>query len=368
MSNDQRLTTNDYYPLRLKAVLREKVWGGRNLERLLGKSLPPGARVGETWDAWEGCVIENGAHQGRTLQSLIDQDAAAIIGSAGAKRFPLLFKFIDAQDDLSVQVHPDDARAQAMEHQPFGKTEAWYILDAEPNAKLILGFKREVKSEEVVAAVKHKNLVDLLAPVPVQRGDVVIVPAGTVHAIGKGIVLAEIQENSDITYRLYDWDRQDNARELHIDQSLRVFEGKRIESPKLPPLVLHHDAQFDERFLVACRYFALTLCEIDQRADGLTTNGKFQIVSIIDGAAEIRFGAGLASSVSVGQGQTLVLPARLGAYAVQSTKPTKMLRAFVPDLKTEIVDPLLKAGFDAATIARLGGSISDHNDLAALLG
>jgi mannose-6-phosphate isomerase len=357
---------DDYYPLRLNAVLKEKVWGGRNLGRLLGKSLPQDARIGETWEAWEGCVVENGAHAGHTLQSLIDQDAAGILGASGDQRFPLLFKFIDAQDDLSVQVHPDDARAQAMEHQPFGKTEAWYILDAEPDAKLILGFKRAVKSEEVVAALKHKNLVDLLSAVSVQRGDVVFVPAGTVHAIGKGIVLAEIQENSDITYRFYDWDRQGKVRELHIDQSLRVFEGTRVEQPKISPLVLRH-AQFDERFLVACRYFALTLCEIDQRADGLTTNGKFQIVSIIDGAAEIRYGPRFASSVSAGRGQTLVLPARLGAYAVQSTQPCKMLRAFVPDLKTEIVAPLLTAGFDAASIARLSGSSSDHNDLAALL-
>jgi mannose-6-phosphate isomerase len=358
--------TNDYYPLRLKAVLKEKVWGGRNLERLLGKSLPPDTKIGETWEAWEGCVIENGAHAGHTLQSLIDHDAEGILGTTGDKRFPLLFKFIDAQDDLSVQVHPDDMRAQAMEHQPFGKTEAWYILDAEPDARLILGFKREVESAEVVTALKEKNLVDLLSAVPVQRGDVVFVPAGTIHAIGKGIVVAEIQENSDITYRFYDWDRQVKGRELHIDQSLRVFEGKRVDQPKIPSLVLHH-AQFDERFLVACRYFVLTLCEIDQRADGLTTNGKFQIVSIIDGAANIRFGPGFASSVSAGRGQTLVLPARLGAYAVQSTQPCKMLRAFVPDLKAEIVNPLLKAGFDAATIGRLGGSSSDHNDLVALL-
>lgn len=358
--------TNDYYPLRLKAALKEKIWGGRKLERLLGKSLPPDAKIGETWEAWEGCGIDNGVHAGHTLQSLIDQDAEGILGTAGDKRFPLLFKFIDAQDDLSVQVHPDDVRAQAMEQQPFGKTEAWYILDAEPDARLILGFKRAVKSEEVVAALKHKNLVDLLSAVSVQRGDVVFVPAGTVHAIGKGIVLAEIQENSDITYRLYDWDRQGKGRELHIDQSLRVFEGTRVEQPKIAPLVLHH-AQFDERFLVACRYFALTLCEIDQRADGLTTNDKFHIVSIIDGAAEIRYGPRFASSVSAGQGQTLVLPARLGTYTVQSTQPCKMLRAFAPDLKTEIVNPLLKAGFDAATIGRLGGSSSDHNDLAALL-
>ena len=178
---------------------------------------------------------------------------------------------------------------------------------------------------------------------------------------GKGIVLAEIQENSDITYRLYDWDRQGKGRELHIEQSLRVFSGRRVESPKIPPLVLHH-AQFDERFLVACRYFALTLCEIDRRVESAATN-KFQILSMIDGAAEIYFGPKFASSISAEQGQTLLLPAHLGAYAVSPARPCKMLRAFVPDLHADVIAPLRQAGYDAATIARLGGSIAEHNDL-----
>jgi len=360
------MTREGSYPLRLRAVMKDKVWGGRNLERLLGKSLPPGAQIGETWEAWEGCVIENGAHQGRTLQSLIDRDPEGILGSADEKRFPLLFKFIDAHQDLSVQVHPDDARAQSMEYQPFGKTEAWYILDAEPGAALILGFKHDVKLEEVVAGIQNKTLVDLLAFVPVRTGDVVLVPAGTVHAIGRGIVLAEIQENSDITYRLYDWDRQNKGRELHIEQSLRVLAGKHIPEPKIPSIKLRR-AQFDEQFLVACRYFALTHWKLDQRADGLTTNGKFQILSIIDGVADVLFGPRFASSLSVGQGQTLVLPASLGAYSISPVKPCKILRAFVPDLKKEIVDPLLQAGYDAATIRRLGGSIADRNDFTPLL-
>ncbi len=362
------MTIEDYYPLRLRAVLKDKVWGGRNLERLLGKSLPPGALIGETWEAWEGCIVENGAHAGQTLQQLIDQEADAVLGSAvsQSKRFPLLFKFIDARDDLSVQVHPNDTQALTMEGQPFGKTEAWYILDAEPDAKLILGFRREVTPEQAVAGLQNKNLVDLLSFVPVQRGDVVFVPAGTVHAIGKGIVLAEIQENSDITYRLYDWDRQGKGRELHIDQSLRVFSGRRVESPKIPPLVLHR-AQFDERFLVACRYFALTLCEIDRRVEGEATNDKFQILSMIDGAAEIYFGPKFASSVSAEQGQTLLLPARLGAYAVLPARPCKILRAFVPDLRAEVVAPLRQAGYDATTIAWLGGSTAEHNDLLRLV-
>jgi mannose-6-phosphate isomerase len=358
---------NDLYPLRLKAVHKEKLWGGRNLERLLGKSLSSNVLIGETWEAWEGCVVENGARAGQTLQHLIDQDADAILGSASQqKRFPLLFKFIDARDDLSVQVHPNDEQARAMEGQPFGKTEAWYILDAEPGARLVFGFKRDVQPADVVAAIQDQNLVDLLAFVPVQRGDVVFVPAGTVHAIGKGIVLAEIQENSDTTYRFYDWDRNEKGRALHIDQSLRVFSGRRIEQPKVPSLALRHE-QFDERFLVACRYFVLTLSEFDQRADEFSTDDKFQILSIIDGSADILFGPGFASRVAAGQGQTVVLPARLGAYAIAPPKSCKMLRACVPDLRADVIAPLRRAGYDAATITRLGGAIAEHNDLARLV-
>ncbi len=357
------MARDDLYPFLLKAVQKEKVWGGRDLERLLGKSLPPAALIGETWEAWEGCLVENGAHAGQSLQWLIDQDADAILGTGGDERFPLLFKFIDAQNDLSVQVHPNDEQARSMEGQPFGKTEAWYILDAEPGARLVFGFKRDVTRDDVVAALQNKNLVDLLAFVPVQRGDVVFVPAGTVHAIGKGIVLAEIQENSDTTYRFYDWDRNEEGPALHIDESLRVFSGKRIEQPKVPSVVLHHE-QFDERFLAACQYFALTLSEFDRRVDRLSTGGKFQILSIIAGAADILFGSGLASRVSAGQGQTIVLPGRLGAYAISPPKSCKLLRAFVPDLQMDVIAPLLQAGYDTTTIARLGGAITDHNDLA----
>ena len=355
-----------YYPLCLKAIEKEKVWGGRNLERLLGKRLPPGARIGETWEAWEGCLIENGDLAGCTLQSLIDEDAAGILGTASDKRFPLLFKFIDAQDDLSIQVHPDDARAQAMEHQPFGKTEAWYILNAEPGARLILGFKKDADADEIAAAIENKRLVDLFSSVPVQRGDVVFVPAGTIHAIGKGIVLAEIQENSDITYRLYDWDRQGTGRELHIEQSLGVSKASRVEHPKVQPIVLHH-ARYDEYNLIACRYFALTLCDIDGRAADLDTRGKFQILSVIDGAVDILYGPDFGSGVSAGQGQTLVLPAALGTYAIHTNRPSKLLRMFVPNLRDDVIAPLLQAGYDTQAIVRLGGEIPDRNDLADLV-
>ncbi len=352
----------DYYPLKLQSIPKEKIWGGRNLARVLGKNLPAHQRIGETWEAWEGCVIENGAERGKTLSQLIERDAAGILG-ANAARFPLLFKFIDAQDDLSVQVHPDDAAAQAVENYPFGKTEAWYILDAEPNARLILGFKNKCNADAVRAALANQSLTDLLAEVRVQAGDVVFVPAGTVHAIGKGIVLAEIQENSDITYRLYDWGRASGGRDLHLEQSLRVARFEAIAAPKIAPLAIER-AQFTRRVLVACRYFALE--EIIARDSYVSdTRGKFHILAPIRGAMEIAAGR---ARVTVAPGETVILPARLGAFAIApSSAPTRILQMYPPDLRADIIEPLAQAGISKAEIARLGGSNPERNDLLKML-
>ena len=357
------MANENYYPLRLQAVQKEMVWGGRKLERIVGKSLAPNKLIGETWEAWDGCVVENGVHQGQKLQDVIAQDPIGLLGTTDA-RFPLLYKFIDAQNDLSVQVHPHDAQAQSMEHYPFGKTEAWYILDAEPDAKLILGFKRSVTRDDIVTALNDKTLVNLMSFVPVKRDDVIFVPAGTVHAICKGIVVAEIQESSDITYRFYDWDRQIKGRELHIDQSLRVFSGEPVPQPRVPSLTLHHTA-FDEHFLVACKYFLLTMFDVHDRADGLNTNGKFQIISVIEGMTEIRYGTNKALGVKVKQGQAFLLPAQMGEYAIEA-RHAKLLRMFVPNLRADVIDRL-KEFYSLDEIIRLGGSIQAHNDLLALI-
>ncbi len=357
----------DYYPLLLRSIPKSKVWGGRNLERLLGKSFAPDELIGETWEAWDGCVIENGAHQGILLRDLIEHDAAGILG-AGARgnRFPLLFKFIDAQDDLSVQVHPDDAKAQAMENYPFGKTEAWYIVHAEPNATIIHGFKDSVAIERVKESLAKNKLQDLLYHVPVTAGDVVFVPAGTIHAIMRGVVLAEIQENSDITYRLYDWGRVGEGRDLHIAQSLRVANFSRLSDHKIQRLTIHHQG-YDHHFLVACRYFSYELFDIRRPMRGLQLE-KFIILSVVAGAADIAYGKSFELSVPVGRGQTLVLPARLGMVDIAPREsPCQILCAYVPDLQAEVITPLERAGYGAKEIAKLGGASLGQNDIMSLL-
>jgi len=351
-------TQLNLYPYRLCARAREMTWGGRKLETLLGKTLPPGKPIGETWEAWEGLVIENGAHAGALLRDVIARDANAVLG-AGLTQFPLLFKFIDAQDVLSVQVHPNDTQAQALEHQPFGKTEAWYVLHAEPDAHLIVGFERDVERATVEASLQNKTLVSLLARVPVSAGDVIFVPAGVVHAIGKGIVVAEIQQNSDTTYRFYDWDRNDPTRPLHIAQSLAVSAFARIAAPKIPALTIRH-ATYERTFLVACRYFVFERWTM-RAPVALNTQAHFQIVASIAGKATIQ---ARGESHTMEPGTTWVLPAQLGEYTIVPTQaPCEIFAMQVPDLARDVIAPLERAGFTRAQIAQLGGTMREHNDL-----
>jgi mannose-6-phosphate isomerase len=362
----------DSYPLMLEAVAKERIWGGRMLAQIVHKSLPGELRIGETWEAWPGCAIMNGKYAGQTLEWLLRKNARAILGSAGAAAgtFPLLFKYIDARDHLSVQVHPDDAEAQALEGQPFGKTEAWYILHAEPDAAVIHGFREQVSAERFAAALEQGTMAELLSFVPVQAGDVLFVPAGMVHAIGKGIVLAEIQQNSDITYRLYDWDRRDDAgkpRELHVAKGLLAAEFDKPGEHKLPGLRVPH-AYGEQHFLVACRYFVWEILVCERAAQDLPLDGKFHIVSVLAGSAAVTFGPEDAWLCEARTGQTLLLPAVLGRYGIVPLSPgCKILRAYVPALRSDVIDPLRRARFDDAHIARLGGPVAKYNDLLSLL-
>lgn len=338
------------YPYLLRPRLREMVWGGQNLARLLDKPIAPNQRIGETWEAWEGCVIENGVERGATLGDLIARDADAVLGTRTRDtRLPLLFKFIDAHEDLSVQVHPNDAQARAMENSPFGKTEAWYIVHAEPGACLIHGFNADMDAARVRALLAENRLQDALARVMVQRGDVIFVPAGTVHAILRGIVLAEIQENSDITYRLYDWGRQDVNRPLHIEKSLRVLNYAQQHEHKISPLTIRHP-EFDRHILVACRYFSFERWKIHAPLQHIELNDTFNIVTLIDGAAEI---IGADARMLVSRGQTVLLPAQLGAYCiVPQTTTCELLRMYVPDVYADLIKPLTRAGYRKEEIVR----------------
>lgn len=345
------------YPLLLEPRHDEKIWGGRRLETVLGKALPPEVAVGESLETGDEAIVTNGALAGRSLGDLARELPGALLGSRGALAsapfgdFPLLVKFIDASDALSLQVHPDDAAAAPLSKR--GKTEAWHVIEAEPGAALITGLRGEVTVDEVRQAIEQSRFEGLIERRPVQRGETLIVPAGTVHAIDAGVLLYEIQETSDITYRLYDWGRVDHLgrpRDLHVEDALRVMvPGRRAITTT--PLAL------DElrTVLAACRYFTLERWEIvDGWAVPAPGGASFRLLSCVSGEAELRFGD---STLRLARGQTALLPADLPACTLDGQ--AAILCGWIADLAAEIVGPLLDAGHGPEPIALLGGGTGD---------
>ena len=327
-------------PIHLRSSLHPTIWGGRNLIRIAGKQLPDEEKIGESWETATDTVAINDPYTGQTLGALVDQYGEALIGSRAAAifgmRFPLLAKFIDAQDQLSVQVHPDDAYASAHENGKLGKTEAWYILEADEGAEIVYGLKEKATEDEVRQAIAATRLEDYLRRVKVHAGDVVLVPAGTVHAICAGIVLYELQEYSDVTYRLYDYGRlQANGqpRELHVEQSLAVMSYSPPEFDLVRPVAVENEEAEAGRVLVGCRYFLEEEARVQGEAPGLKRPASCQIVSVLQGSCDVVWSGG---SVRVGLGETVVLPAAIGPHALQAGF-ARVLRSYVPDQDDDLL-------------------------------
>lgn len=321
-------------PILLRGSLHETIWGGQRLATVVGKQLPKGGMIGESWETATDSVAVNSAYSGTTLGDLVAQYGEALLGRRAVEifglRFPLLAKFIDAQQWLSVQVHPDDTYAAAHEGGKLGKTEAWYILDAQPGAELVYGLNRDVSRNDVLSAIQETRLEELLHTIPARAGDVIFVPAGTVHAIGSGICLYELQEYSDVTYRLYDYGRlQANGqpRQLHVDQGLDVMQyGPPATSRALPVAVPPEQGLTGRQVLVACRYFVLEELVVAGEYTSSTEPSSCQIISVLEGDVSLRVPAG---EEHLGQGDTAVLPAGLGTYALNSTR-ARFMRSYVP--------------------------------------
>ena len=364
------------YPLLLEPVIVDRIWGGTRMGELLHKGAPGGGgdggptRIGETWETAVESRIANGALLGRPLGELAREFGPALVGrrSGGTTDvpFPLLAKFIEAEAVLSVQVHPDDAYAQARLAQPYGKTEAWHIIDAAPGAVIYHGLRGADDRAAVRRALERGGTRDLLDAVPVRAGDTLFTPAGAVHAIGDGIILYEIQQYSDATFRLYDWDRRDdrgNPRELHLEQSLEVLDPA--------PATRHHTAPlaFDDRgaraALTACRYFALELLRPDGTMSVTLDGETFHLLAVLSGGVTITYPD--AAPVEAGVGRSVLIPAAAGGYRLAAGSDCRLLRASVPDLQADIVAPLRARGIPDAEIAQLGGGWPDRNDLLPLL-
>lgn len=314
------------YPIRLIPSLHETIWGGRRLERDTWKTLPAGAvAIGESWETEINTIIKNGPYEGLTLGSLVNELGPLLLGEQSiaifGRRFPLLAKFIDANTQLSVQVHPDDEYAAENEAGKLGKTEFWYVLTAEPGAKVIHGFKTSVDPTDVLYAIQTMTLEQLTHEETVQTGDIIFVPAGTVHAIGSGILLYELQEYSDVTYRMYDYGRlagNGRPRELHIDRSLAVTRYEPSHQIKALPVYLVDKADFSDRCLVACQYFVTReLCFKQHGSLPGTTDGSCIILTSLGAEVEIRYGTEMRYSEPLQRGQTMILPAALGEYRIE---------------------------------------------------
>ena len=301
--------------LRFREQYIERIWGGQRLRTLYGKPIALDRSIGEAWLISDHpsavSVVSEGPHVGRTIHDLIEEDAEALLGSRSKLtpqgRFPLLLKLLDSTEVLSVQVHPDDATAAALGESDVGKTEMWHILHADPEAELFCGLRPGTTPEQMRSAIETGTLENHLARFNVKQGDSVLVPAGTVHAIGQGIVLAEIQQNSDLTYRLYDWNRVDaagNSRELHVEKGIRAahFSDDTMVN-KTTPL----EGCAKSGSLAICEYFSAERVEIEESEERVfTTNNLFYIALSICSSVVVSCGT---DSVALGTAQSCLVPA-----------------------------------------------------------
>ena len=330
------------YPLTFTPVFRDYIWGGRNLATKLGRSIPAGI-IAESWDISghpsSPTTVDQGPFAGQSLLAVLEQLGADLVGSRSQAMlergtFPLLIKLLDANKPLSVQVHPEDEYATAHENGELGKTEMWYILHAEPEAYLIYGLTPNVTPASFRAAIESGILEPCLHRLPVKAGDAVFIPAGSVHAIMNGIVLAEIQQNSDTTYRVYDWNRvgaDGKPRPLHIDKALEVINFAQVEPTAFTPQLIEHSPALQRDFITTCPYFnveKLTFTEGNQTFKGSCDGSTFEIWGTMSGRAQVNWAG---TPLPLPAIRFILLPAALGDFEIEVTEPGTLLRVYVPE-------------------------------------
>lgn len=304
-------------PFLLRPSGKDYLWGGQRLNDEFEKGIDM-SPLAETWECSthpDGpSYVVGGSNDGMTLADVI-KDAPEILGSkhAGLSELPILIKFIDAKSDLSVQVHPTDEYAKEHENGQLGKSEMWYVLDATDDAKLIYGFKNKTNKEAIKKAIENGTLMKYLQSVPIKKDDLFFIEAGTVHAIGAGALVAEIQENSNLTYRLYDYDRIDkdgNKRALHIDKALEVANMQSSSEPRQPLRVLHYSRGVASELLCRCKYFEVYRMIVNTERRSVVTYGteeiSFRVLLCVNGCGSINFGN---ETINVYKGDCIFFPA-----------------------------------------------------------
>lgn len=313
------------YPLTFRTIFKERVWGGRNLERLYGKALPPNVPIGESWEISDRpndvSVIANGPLAGKDLRWLMEHHAKELLGDAKPSdgRFPLLVKILDAEEKLSLQVHPPAHKAAELGGEP--KTEMWHIADAKPGAELYAGLKRGVTREEFERKIKTGEVADCFHRVKVKAGDIMFLPSGRVHAIGAGLVIFEIQQNSDTTYRVFDWNRvglDGKSRELHVSQSLASINFDDFEPQLMAPL----PAGKGLRGRVSCSMFDVNSFHFDSANSVHLDVQSLRIVGVLNGGVTVTDGE---DTSALKAGDFCLIPAELKRSEVRAEAGTKFL-------------------------------------------
>lgn len=330
-------------------IYKEMVWGGDELSKLFGRNIPS-ANVGESWDIScrpdEMGLVLNGALKGTPFIDVIKENPIKVLGTSLAdnESFPLLVKIITANDNLSVQVHPNDEYAKKSENYIYGKTEMWYILHAPKDSYLIIGLKDGVTKEVFKKAIEEGKTEKYLEKVYIKKGDVINIIEGLVHAITKGVVLAEVQQNSDITYRVYDYNRMGldgKPRQLHVEKALDVidFDG-RIKKETQKGLAVKKDNNNVLTYYISNEYFTIIEYDIHTMIEDCSDNEKFFIFTCVEGSCTIDSEN---YSLQLNYGDSVFIPAALGEFTIVGK--CKLLKSFVGNIEKDFVQPLLDAGY-----------------------
>jgi len=319
------------YPLKFRPILKERLWGGTKLKDVLDKPIDSDI-TGESWELstvkGDVSVIANGDLAGTSLQELINDNPEAVLGKSVFERFgtdfPILIKFIDAKKDLSIQLHPNDELAKKR-HDSFGKTEMWYIMDADKDANLIVGFNKDVAKEEYFKSLENDTLLDLLNYESVKEGDTFFINTGKIHAIGAGVLLAEIQQTSDVTYRVFDFNRRDkngNLRELHTDLALDAIDYEKKDDFKVS-----YPREVDTiNTMVDCPYFKTNYLEFSvELHQDVSQRNSFTIYMCVGGSAEVENDFG---SATIQKGETVLVPSNCNSINLK-TSGAKLLEVTI---------------------------------------
>ena len=307
-----------FYPLTFEPIFKERIWGGTKLKDYLNKPISSEI-TGESWELSTVpesiSVVNNGELKGKNLNELIDLYPKEILGKEAfnqfGKQFPLLFKYLDAKTDLSIQLHPNDELAKAR-HNSFGKTEMWYVMQADENARLIVGFKENSSKEAYLQKLESNDILSLLNEIPVKKGDVFLLETGTIHAIGAGIVIAEIQQTSDITYRIYDWDRVDangNKRELHTELAIDAINYKTTAAKKE-----YTATENKSTSIVDCPYFKTNIIPLNGEISINKNDDSFMVLMCTEGSFEMHLND---EKYMYQTGDTVLIPAVLTSFMLR---------------------------------------------------